>query len=83
MVSGSEDVHAKDARGWTALHLAGKQQGLEEVVQALIDRGSRVDEPGTFGDTPVIFASDKTAMLLLRAGASSAYAPIINHLLIM
>ena len=69
LLEAGADVHAKGARGRTALHLAGKQ-GLEEVVQALIDRGSRVDEPGTFGDTPIMYASDKTAMLLLRAGAS-------------
>ena len=77
-MSCSEDVNAKGAKGWTALHLAGNQ-GLKEVVQALIDRGSRVNEPGTFGDTPVIFASDKTVMRIYCDRELDRAAPM--HLL--
>ena len=58
------DVHEKDARGRTALHLACVL-GSEELVQGLIDRGSRVDERDAFSATPLMCASDKTAMLLL------------------
>ena len=69
LLEAGADVHAKGVQGWTALRLAC-DLGLEDVVQALIDRGSRADERDVFGDNPLKFASDKTAMLLLRAGAS-------------
>ena len=64
------DVHAKDALGRTALHLACDRQ-WEEVVQALIDRGSPVDE--VFLDSsPLKLARGNRAisMSLLRAAAS-------------
>ena len=69
LLAAGADVHVKDASGRTALHLACTQE-WEEVVQALIDAGGRVDEPDVFGATPLEFASGKTAMCLLRAGAS-------------
>ena len=64
------DVHAKDALGYTAFHVACERQ-LEEVVQALIDRGSQVDEVA-LGHSPLWLARDNRAisMSLLRAGAS-------------
>ena len=74
LLDAGADVHEKDARGRTALHLACKL-GSEEVVQALIDRGSRVDERDAFGATSIMCARDKTAMLLLRAGASCEELP--------
>ena len=45
-------MHAKDDSGRTALH-AASSEGLEDVVQALVVRGSRVDEPDTnaYGST--------------------------------
>ena len=70
LLEAGADVHAKGARGRTALQLAC-ELGLEDVVQGLIDRGSQVE-----GDTPLRFASDKTTMLLLRAGASCEGLPI-------
>ena len=75
LLAAGADVHAKDSIGWTALHWACKM-GCKEVVQALIARGSRVNE----GDrvinsrTPLILADEKghkaISMCLLRAGAS-------------
>ena len=63
------DIHAKDITGRTALHYAWRS---EEVVQALIDRGSRVNERDKFGYTPLMVAvgRDKISLCLLRAGAS-------------
>ena len=74
LLAAGANVHAKDEKLRTALHLACDMQ-LEEVAQALIDRGSRVDEPDVFGTTPLEFASGKTAMCLLRAGASCEGLP--------
>ena len=39
LIAAGADIHAKDEGGWTALHWAC-ERGLEEVVQALVDRGS-------------------------------------------
>ena len=74
LLEAGADVHEKDARGRTALHLACKL-GSEKVVQALIDRGSRVNERDVFGATPLMCARDETALLLLRAGASCEELP--------
>ena len=75
LLDAGADVHVKGARGWTALHLACELV-LEDVVQGLIGRGSVVDERDVLGDTPLKFASDKTTMLLLRAGASCEELPM-------
>ena len=77
LLAAGADVHAKDARGWTALHWACERE-LVEVVQALLDRGSRVDEPSAFGFTPLRLANDTLAMCLLRAGASCSGLPSVR-----
>ena len=77
LLTAGADVHAKDARGWTALHWACERE-LLEVVQALLDRGSRVDEPSAFGFTPLRLANDTLAMRLLRAGASCDGLPSVR-----
>ena len=71
LLAAGADVHAKDTNGKTALHYACDWE-LEEVVQALIDRGSRVNEPSVTGLTPLKLANNHSAisMRLLRAGAS-------------
>ena len=70
LLAAGADVHAKDTVGRTALQLACDRQ-LEEVVQALIDRGSRVDGV-YFGRSPIRLARGNRAisLYLLRAGAS-------------
>ena len=70
LLAAGADVHAKDTVGRTALYLACEHQ-LEEVVQALIDRGSRVDE-AVLGYSPLVLAHGNRAisMSLLRAEAS-------------
>ena len=70
LLAAGADVHAKDTFGLTALHYVCKRQ-LEEVAQALIDRGSRVDEVA-LGHSPLWLARGNRAisMSLLRAGAS-------------
>ena len=70
LLAAGADVHAEDTLGRTALYFACARK-LEEVVQALIDRGSRVDE-AVLGFSPLRLAHGNRAisMSLLRAGAS-------------
>ena len=70
LLAAGADVHAKDTVGRTALYLACDYQ-LEEVVQALIDGGSRVDEE-FLGVSLLSRVHGKRAisLSLLRAGAS-------------
>ena len=70
LLGAGADVHAKERLGRTALHFACKHQ-LEEVVQALIDRGSTVDEL-FLSCSPLRLARGNRAisLSLLRAGAS-------------
>ena len=70
LLAGGVDVNAKDRLGRTAIHLACKHQ-WEEVVQALIDRGSTVDELFLFCSPLRLARGNRTISLsLLRAGAS-------------
>ena len=73
LLAAGADVHAKDSNGWTPLGLACFME-FEQVVQALIDRGSRVNEGGGLNRTPLMLADDWSnkaiSMCLLRAGAS-------------
>ena len=70
LVAGA-NVHAKDADGWTALRWACLV-GKEIVIQALIDKGSRVNERDGFGMTPLMGQRRVTriSLCLLRAGAT-------------
>ena len=70
LVAGA-DVHAKDAWGRTAL-LWACLEGREEFVQALIDKGSAVNERNDLGMTPLMVQRRVTdiSLCLLRAGAS-------------
>ena len=70
LLAAGADVHAKNMHGYTALHIACERQS-EEVVQVLIDGGSRVDEVSLYR-SPLVLARGNRAisMSLLRAGAS-------------
>ena len=72
-VHAGADVNAKDGDGQTALHWACRNS-LEEIVQALINRGCSLDERNGSGLTSIMLTarSGHTAisMRLLRAGAS-------------
>ena len=71
LLAAGADVHAKDAWGRTAL-LWACLEGREEVVQALIDKGSPVNERNHLGMTPLMAQRRVTdvSLCLLRAGAS-------------
>ena len=73
LLAAGADVQVRDVIGWTALHWACRM-GFEEVVRALVDRGSRVNERDNSSRTPLVVAEQwrETAisMRLLRAGAS-------------
>ena len=70
LLAAGADVHAKDSGGWTALRWACLVR--KENVQALIDRGSRMDERNHLGETPIMEQRRVTdiSLCLLRAGAS-------------
>ena len=70
LLAAGADVHAKNMHGYTALHVACARK-LEEVIQALIDGGSRVDEVSVYR-SPLVLARGNGAisLSLLRAGAS-------------
>ena len=76
LLEAGADVHAKDVIGRTALHWAcfegSRGQGVKEVVQVLINKGSKVDERDKYGYTPLMvqWEVNETSMCLLRAGAS-------------
>ena len=70
LLAAGADVHARDVVGCTALQYACRRQ-WEEVVQALIDRGSPVYEV-FLNRSPLVLARGNRAisLSLLRAGAS-------------
>ena len=66
------NVHVKDSNGQTALHWAC-ERGKGKLVQALIDRGTGVNEQNRFARTPLALTKESDTALslrLLRAGAS-------------
>ena len=71
LLAAGADVHAKDARGRTALYWACLEE-IEEVVQALIDKGSGVNKRDVLDMTPLMAQRRVTDMslCLLQAGAS-------------
>ena len=71
LLEAGADVHAKDiSMERTPLHWAC--WGSKELVQALIDRESRVNERDKFGCTPLMLADGRNeiSLCLLRAGAT-------------
>ena len=71
VVAAGADVHAKDACGMTALYWACLV-GRANVVQARIDKRSRVNERDRFGTTPLTGQRRVTdiSLCFLQAGAS-------------
>ena len=71
VLAAGADVHAKDTGGWTALRWTCLKE-KENVVQALIDKGSQVNERDHFGTTLLMGRRRVTdiSLCLLRAGAS-------------
>ncbi|XP_022657121.1 serine/threonine-protein phosphatase 6 regulatory ankyrin repeat subunit A-like isoform X3 [Varroa destructor] len=69
---GGQSVHARDARGRTALHVAAIR-GVSRNCDALIARGARVDERDNLACTPLILAAQNgqcnVIELLLSRGA--------------
>ena len=75
LIDRGAEVQAKDTvKGRTALHWACKDEGREEVVQRLIDRGSCVDEEDFTHITPLSLTAAwcgvVPARYLLQAGAN-------------
>ena len=70
LLASGANVHTEYTGGWTALHWAC-YQGFEEVVQALINRGSRMNSRDSLGRTPLMLAKEwgkkAISMRLMRA----------------
>ena len=49
------DVNVAGQYGWTALH-AATYQGINDVMQYLIDKGANIDAMDAFGQTPLSIA---------------------------
>jgi len=73
LVDHGVDVHAADASGMTALHLAAAaptHKGALHVVADLLAAGAHADAQNVYGKTPLFMAASKTAVdLLLDEGA--------------
>lgn len=54
MVAG-DDLNQGDRQGFTPLHLAA-QQGSIDVARLLLKHGACVDQPNSFGNTPLFIA---------------------------
>ena len=71
LLAAGADVHEEDENGWAALHWACFV-GFGEVVQALIDRGSRVNQRDSVDRTPLMVAEEgghnAISLCILRAG---------------
>jgi ankyrin repeat protein len=70
------DVNAADSRGDTALH-ASASQGMDTVVQFLVDKGARLDARNEAGETPWIIAAGRG----IRRGATNISHPRTAELL--
>ena len=69
MMKANADVHLKNWKGQTVLHLASSE-GHEEMVELFVDSGSNIDEQDEAGKTPL--------MLATKMGQSS----IVNKLIL-
>ena len=56
MIRNGADVHLRNWKGQTALHLASSK-GHKEMVELLVDSGSNVDEQDEAGRTPLMLAA--------------------------
>ncbi|TQV95659.1 Pfs, NACHT and Ankyrin domain-containing protein [Cordyceps javanica] len=71
----SADIDAKDARGWTPLHLAAAS-GHEGIVRQLTDIGADIEARENQGQTPIYLATknghEAATKLLVELGANLA-----------
>lgn len=56
LVAGGADVHARNDRGATALHLAARESGRPEAVRALLEAGANPNARRDDGATPLMQA---------------------------
>lgn len=87
LIKGGSSVHAKDAGGNNALHLAAHNQGNAEVLEVLLEAGVPAWQKNDFGYTPLhaAAAAGKTefAKILIRhvAGSKPLPDPVVEKAL--
>ena len=73
LIAASANVHLRNSKGQTALHLASSK-GHKEMVELLVDSDSNVDEQDEAGRTPLMLAAkmgqSSVVSTLLLAGAN-------------
>src|SRR5215475_6022838 len=71
LIAHGVDINAVGQYGWTALHQAS-YQGLTEVIEYLVSKGSNINEMDAFGQTPL---SISLAVLVQDIGARRLQIP--------
>jgi len=71
LVEHGADVNVHGQYGWTALH-AASYQGLNDVIEYLVDNGARIDEKDSFGQTAL---SISLSVLTKEIGARRLQIP--------
>ena len=82
LLSSGANVHTENKGGWTALHWACYNKGFEEVVQALINRGCRMNSRDSLGRTPLMLAEQrgKEAISMCSLQAAKEQMDSLIHL---
>jgi len=72
LISEGADIHVRDKKGCTALHLAASR-GHRDIVECLLREGADISVRNKKGKTPVDLARNNTIRELIRNAHVSMY----------